>query len=420
MIAPVKEKDSKNGDYDVDFTLAIVTDTRPEYTSTQRYTNNYDAILTPIYDSLIDQICQCVNIWQSNPRKIKPDKLDNLFIDGKKLIMPDNLDAIIVEFKDIQVCNTFVADGNPVTTFTLTTSTGAGGTIEPSPSTQLYESGTIVPINATPASGYRFLKWVVNGVNVLTSLTYVVVEMTSTAIASFIKQWLVTTSVSGAGTITPTTGLTDEGNITIEVTVTNPLVDEFEKIEITPDGEATQTVTTNHYTWALNKAVVIVGYVKAQFTTIMDVFSTAPTLVGVNYVYEGGLNDMVVKGSNYIKFDATKTQYLEIESITITDGDTLEFYARQDNNAIDGALFSNSSSGQFKFANNSNNFFINVGSFGTWATGVDTKTWNKYKIYFDVVGLRVGLSVNGGAITYKAVTNYSLGAIDRIARIALC
>jgi len=108
MIAPVKEKDSKNGDYDVDFTLAIVTNTRPEYTSTQRYTNNYDAILTPIYDQLIDQICQCVNIWQSNPRKIKPDKLDNLFIDGKKIIMPDNLDAIIVEFKDIKVCNTFV------------------------------------------------------------------------------------------------------------------------------------------------------------------------------------------------------------------------------------------------------------------------------------------------------------------------
>jgi len=78
MIAPAKEKESKGGDYKCDFKIAIVTDTNPEWTSSERYTHNFDLTLTPIYNSLIDQICQCVNIWQSNPRKLKPNRLDNL------------------------------------------------------------------------------------------------------------------------------------------------------------------------------------------------------------------------------------------------------------------------------------------------------------------------------------------------------
>jgi len=185
MIAPVQEKDSKNGDYNVDFSLAIVTDTKPEWTSSQRYTTNFDAILTPIYDDLIDQICQCVNIWQSNHRKIKPDKLDNIFTTGGELRMPDNLDAIMVKFKDIQVCNTFTAEGNPITTFTLTTSSGTGGTIEPGAGVQSYEKGKIIPLNATANAGYIFAKWTINGEDTTDSLIYVTMDFDIVAVASF-------------------------------------------------------------------------------------------------------------------------------------------------------------------------------------------------------------------------------------------
>ncbi|WBC28464.1 InlB-like internatlization protein [Rhodobacteraceae phage LS06-2018-MD05] len=72
------------------------------------------------------------------------------------------------------------------TQYDLTISAGTGGTVEPTDGTYTKNVNQIVPINATADSGYRFLRWLINGVANLSSLTYVRMNQATTAIAQFI------------------------------------------------------------------------------------------------------------------------------------------------------------------------------------------------------------------------------------------
>jgi len=161
---------------------------------------------------------------------------------------------------------------------------------------------------------FRFLKWLYNSVESLVNPIAIKALQSFTLVANFIKQWLVTTSVNGAGTITPSSGLKDEGNITIEVTVTNPLVDEFEKIEITPDGEATQTFFTSTLVWFTDKATVIVGYVKA----IITYWTLTVTKEGNGTVNPDVGDHQIPEGSNVITATPdTDNEFIEFVDDTI-------------------------------------------------------------------------------------------------------
>jgi hypothetical protein len=62
--------------------------------------------------------------------------------------------------------HTATAHYTPIITYTLTITTTAGGTTNPSPGTSTHTAGTLVPVTATPNSGYIFDHWELDGVNV--------------------------------------------------------------------------------------------------------------------------------------------------------------------------------------------------------------------------------------------------------------
>jgi len=119
------------------------------------------------------------------------------------------------------------------TEYTMGISMNTGGTIYPTSGSYSYPKNTIIPIHAIASTGYRFVKWVKNGIQDLTALTYVKLTTSFIVIAQFIAQFQLTTSASGLGTITPASGLKDDGeNVTITVTPTtyNPALLHFELI----------------------------------------------------------------------------------------------------------------------------------------------------------------------------------------------
>ncbi|MBS4013114.1 MAG: trypsin-like serine protease [Bacteroidetes bacterium] len=92
--------------------------------------------------------------------------------------------------------------------YTLTTAVSGSGTTTPAVGTNTHNSGTVVNLNATPASGHQFVKWVITGQSdVLTASTTVTMNANKTATAHFAPiQYTLTMAVSGNGTTTPAVG----------------------------------------------------------------------------------------------------------------------------------------------------------------------------------------------------------------------
>ena len=85
--------------------------------------------------------------------------------------------------------------------YTLTTSVNPvdGGTL--SPSTQQYDEGKLVTLNATPSTEFIFQSW--SGANGSSNTTSVVMNSDKSVIANFIKkQYPLTFDVEGEGTVT--------------------------------------------------------------------------------------------------------------------------------------------------------------------------------------------------------------------------
>jgi len=68
---------------------------------------------------------------------------------------------------------------------TLTMSTSDGGIIEPESGVTTHTKGTVIPLKAIANAGYVFTKWVMNGYDILTDLTYVTLTTDITVSAVF-------------------------------------------------------------------------------------------------------------------------------------------------------------------------------------------------------------------------------------------
>jgi len=297
-------------------------------------------------------------------------------------------------------------------------SAGTGGNVLPGVGTFALTYGSNNAYYAEPSSGYRFLKWLYNGFESLVNPIAIKALQSFTLVANFIKQWLVTTSVNGAGTITPSSGLKDEGNITIEVTVTDPLNDEFEKIEITPDGEVTQTFLTNPLTWALNKAVVIVGYVKAKITTIMDVFSTIPIQQGDDWIFPDSsdfASNVIIKNVRCATFPESSitvdSNYYLLGQTQIDIDIIFKLNSTAFSYLIGGRASSGNAKGLLLFTSGGIlNLVIGNGSTSQTITSITLSYNTKYRILLSWNGLINGiitLTINDIIYTYTALKEWT-------------
>jgi hypothetical protein len=84
----------------------------------------------------------------------------------------------------------------------------SGGTITPSAGTLKYAKGTAVSVSATPASGFTFKNWVLDGTAVSGATITVTMGMNHTLSAVFEAQQglTITVSPSGGGTTNPAAG----------------------------------------------------------------------------------------------------------------------------------------------------------------------------------------------------------------------
>ena len=106
----------------------------------------------------------------------------------------------------------------PVAQYQLTASVvGGNGTISPTSGT--YDSGTVVTLSATPASGYRVLSWTGTNNNSSTSTTNTVTMSANKSVTVSFEQIpptqynLTASVVGGNGTISPTSGTYNTGTV---------------------------------------------------------------------------------------------------------------------------------------------------------------------------------------------------------------
>ena len=95
--------------------------------------------------------------------------------------------------------------------YTLSTIVTGSGSISPSPGTYQYASGTVVDVNAIPATGWMLSYWSLNGVNVGDASSYAVsMNADCTLTAVFVQQpsstVRLTINVSGSGNTNPAVG----------------------------------------------------------------------------------------------------------------------------------------------------------------------------------------------------------------------
>lgn len=142
-------------------------------------------------------------------------------------------------------------------TFDLILTAETGGTTVPVPGTYTENNGTYKAFYASPSAGYRFKQWLLSTAPNLTNPLAVVYRSAMTLVAQFIAQFQLTTSVVGNGTITPASGLKDDGE-TITLTAT-------------PDAG-------NHFVdWVINSVQYLtstVNYTITQATTAIATFAS--------------------------------------------------------------------------------------------------------------------------------------------------
>ncbi len=98
--------------------------------------------------------------------------------------------------------------------YTVTVQPTTGGSVALSPPGGVYAAGTLVTVSAVPASGYRFGSWggALSGTSNPTTL---LVDASKTISATFIRQYTVSVSTTGSGSVSlsPSGGVYDAGTL---------------------------------------------------------------------------------------------------------------------------------------------------------------------------------------------------------------
>jgi uncharacterized repeat protein (TIGR02543 family) len=120
------------------------------------------------------------------------------------------------------------ASFSPAVQYTVTVQPTAGGSVSLSPSGGVYPSGTLVTVTAVPAAGYRFGSWggALSGTSNPTTL---LVDSNKTISANFVRQYSVTTSSTGSGSVvlSPAGGVYDAGTLVSATAVASNSVASF-------------------------------------------------------------------------------------------------------------------------------------------------------------------------------------------------
>jgi hypothetical protein len=256
-------KGNSNYDYSADFRIAIINHTDKNYYSDDRYDNNFDTILTPIKESIIEGMLKHKNLLVANRRKLDFDDTDQLYIDDNPL--PDELDAIVLDFKGVTVANTLYCPDDEVEVsdrYDVTTSIVGNGSINSNPETLTnILKNDLVSLNATADSGNRFVSWLVDGVTTTNRIVSWIISKSVTAVATFIERWVLTMSAATNGTISPVAGTyTYDNNETQEIEATPDDGYEFTKWTINGADE-----TQNPYTVVMDAAKTVVAFFASLF-----------------------------------------------------------------------------------------------------------------------------------------------------------
>jgi len=170
--------------YEISPTIHIITDTNSDDWSDDRYTNNFEPILFPLYNSFINALAANEWISEMTPQFINHDKTDLLHIDGNPF--PDKMDGITLQFNDLEIVTNNVCEPTPaIVNYALNIShVGEGVT---SPDTGIYsrQAGTSELVTATPLQGNEFVEWDVNGDTLDYPAITLVYDGAKTAVATF-------------------------------------------------------------------------------------------------------------------------------------------------------------------------------------------------------------------------------------------
>jgi len=108
---------------------------------------------------------------------------------------------------------TYTANFKTQYQLTITLNPSAGGSTTPAVGSYWYDSGVAQSVTATPAVGYSFYYWSLDGANVGTTTTYVVTMLGPHTLTGFIRS-LSTISISSSSPITLGSPVTISGTIT--------------------------------------------------------------------------------------------------------------------------------------------------------------------------------------------------------------
>jgi uncharacterized repeat protein (TIGR01451 family)/uncharacterized repeat protein (TIGR02543 family) len=172
---------------------------------------------------------------------------------------------------------------NFIRQYTLIIAAGSGGTTSPVPGTYTYDEGTSVSIQATAATGYRFLGWS-GDASGTANPTAITMNGDKTVTANFMRQYTLTIAAGAGGTTSPVPGtyIYDEG-ISVSVQATASAGSRFGNWTGDASGSANPiTVTMNG-----NKTVTANFIRQFTLTIIAGANGTTSPVPGI-YTYDEG------------------------------------------------------------------------------------------------------------------------------------
>ena len=195
---------------------------------------------------------------------------------------------------DTEVSYTYGAcPADETQTFDLVLSSGDGGSTDPAEGTYTFNKGDVTAVYANVDTGYRFVKWVVNTIDIVKNPLSLVMNQIKNVVAEFIARFQLTTSVDGNGTVDIPSAIYDDGT-SIDITATADVDNEF--VKFTDNGV---DKLDNPYTFVMDTARTVIAYFNALITAIQDVFGTTPiTELGLNYWPDASGNDNKVQIKN--------------------------------------------------------------------------------------------------------------------------
>lgn len=277
----------------------------------------------------------------------------------------------------------------------LTIQAQTGGTTIPTPDTYTYDRNSIVPLYAVADSGYRFVQWLIDNVSDLSALTYKKVTKTMTAIAQFIAQYVITTSVSGNGTINNIDGTYDSGT-QLTLTATPDEGNEFVKFTDSVEGD----VLTNPYSFIANASKSIVAYFQSLWNNnlIQQLFIDNDSITEDGLYakdYSGNDNHAPLKNSYMAQqLDGVLAEYLILKTAIPSFNNTSNFalklvfgfasFAVNGNSAsFFGRTYGKPSGARIQFTQGTGIYFVTDGNNAvTWNGITDFKTFRRWKFHF--------------------------------------